>query len=92
MGRRAFLSGAVGFTAASYLRVLGANDTLQLGVIGVGDRGRSDMDQFLAHPNVHVGALCDIYAEEFSSPSRRGANGSRYGCHSSTCTARAKAL
>ena len=43
IARRTFLSGAVGVAAASYVRILGANDTLQLGVIGVGDRGRWDM-------------------------------------------------
>ena len=63
IGRRTFISSTVGITAASYLRVLGANDTLQLGVIGVGDRGRGDMNQFMANPNVRVAALCDIYAE-----------------------------
>jgi uncharacterized membrane protein YuzA (DUF378 family) len=35
LGRRSFLASAAGVTAASYLRILGAADTLQLGVIGV---------------------------------------------------------
>ncbi len=71
IGRRIFLSGAVGITATSYLRVVGANDTLQLGVIGVGDRGRSDMNLFLANPKVRVTALCDIYAEQIEKARQR---------------------
>src|SRR6266480_6052270 len=37
IARRSFLT-ATAITAASYSRVLGANDTIQLGVIGAGDR------------------------------------------------------
>ena len=81
IARRAFLSGTVGITAASYLRILGANDTLQLGVIGVGDRGRSDMDQFLANPNVHVGALCDIYADQIDRGRRKAADAKSFSDH-----------
>ena len=62
--RRAFLTGAAALTAASYNRVLGANDTIQLGVIGTGDRGRHDMTQFMLDPKVHVGAVCDIYSQQ----------------------------
>jgi len=81
IGRRAFLSGAVGITAASYLRVLGANETLQLGVIGVGDRGRSDMDQFLANSNVHIGALCDIYADQIDRGRRKATDAKSFSDH-----------
>jgi predicted dehydrogenase len=59
--RRDFLRGALAMTAASYSRVLGANDKLNLGVIGVGDRGRHDMSLFLNHPELRVPAICDIY-------------------------------
>src|SRR5437879_7274551 len=56
--------GAVALTAASYSRVLGANDKIQLGVIGCGDRGRHDMSQFMMVPTVNVAAVCDIYGEQ----------------------------
>ncbi len=56
-------SSAVAFTAASYSRVLGANDKVNLGVIGVGDRGRHDMGIFLNNPGVRVPAVCDIYGD-----------------------------
>src|SRR5437773_11347106 len=44
-------------------RVLGANDRIRLGVIGPGERGRSDMGQFLRHPDVEVVGLCDAWDE-----------------------------
>ncbi len=63
VARRAFIGGAAALSAASYSRVFGANDTIQLGVIGVGDRGTHDMTQFMLNPKVHVAAVCDIYGE-----------------------------
>ncbi len=64
--RRDFLRGAGGsaaaLTAASYSRVIGANDKLALGVIGPGVRGRHVMGLFQKTERVRVTALCDIYA------------------------------
>ena len=64
--RREFLSGAgksaAALTAASYARVLGANDKMNLGVIGPGVRGRHVMSLFQKTGQVNVTALCDIYA------------------------------
>lgn len=57
------MGGAAAMTAASYSRVLGANDTIQLGVIGTGDRGTYVMGQFMVTQKVHVAAVCDIYGE-----------------------------
>ena len=59
--RRGFFRGAASLTAASYSRVLGANDKILLGVIGCGDRGLHDMSQFQQNPAVEVAAVCDIY-------------------------------
>ncbi len=44
IGRRELL-GATALTALSYSRVLGANDRMNLGVIGCGDRAANDMSQ-----------------------------------------------
>jgi predicted dehydrogenase len=63
LARRAFMRGAAAMTAASYSRVLGANDTIQLGVIGTGDRGTYVMGHFMSTQKVHVAAVCDIYGE-----------------------------
>ena len=56
-------SAATAMAAASYSRVMGANDTVQLGLIGSGERGRHVMSQFQLTKQVNVGAVCDIYAE-----------------------------
>jgi predicted dehydrogenase len=58
--RRAFL-GATTLTALSYSRVMGANDRVQIGLIGCGERGRHDMDTFIKTDTVSVAALCDVY-------------------------------
>ncbi|HOK44834.1 MAG TPA: Gfo/Idh/MocA family oxidoreductase [Bryobacteraceae bacterium] len=60
--RRDLFRGVAGLSALSYSRILGANDRILLGVIGCGDRGRYDANQFLKNPNVSIVALCDVYA------------------------------
>jgi predicted dehydrogenase len=62
--RRAFLRGVTAATALSYSRVFGANDRVQLGLIGCGERGRSDMGKFIKAGNTDVVALCDIYGAQ----------------------------
>src|SRR5258708_33915339 len=62
IARRSFLT-ATAITAASYSRVLGANDTIQLGVIGAGDRGTYVMSNFQKNSSVHGSALCELYTE-----------------------------
>jgi predicted dehydrogenase len=48
-------------TALSAGRVLGANDRVRLGFIGLGNRGDQVLTAFLAHKDAEVVALCDIY-------------------------------
>jgi predicted dehydrogenase len=65
--RRNFLRAAA--TAAALTagpKVLGANDRIRLGVIGSGERGRFDMSQFLAFPDVEVMAICDAWDESLA--------------------------
>ncbi len=51
-----------GTTAAlSPWRVLGANDRVRLGFIGLGNRGDQDLDAFLKQPDAEVVAICDLY-------------------------------
>jgi predicted dehydrogenase len=53
---------AAGATAAlSNFRVLGANNRVRLGFIGLGNRGDQVLDAFLKHPDAEVIAICDIY-------------------------------
>ena len=60
--RRQFLlntaAGASVF-AVPFRHVLGANDTINLGFIGVGSRGTSSAKWFSEIPNVRVAAVCD---------------------------------
>lgn len=60
--RRAFAAGA-SLTAAGYSRVLGANDRVRLGYIGLGNRGDQVQDAFLEHGDQQTVALCDLRAD-----------------------------
>ncbi len=61
-GAGASVAGASLLTAKSYTRVLGANDRIQMGIIGPGGRGRSLMRSFNRFADqcefIHV---CDVY-------------------------------
>src|SRR4051794_9155424 len=64
--RRRFLKTAAGAAAASAVamtfpirKVYGANEKVNLGFIGVGDRGSSSVKWFAGLPDVQVAALCD---------------------------------
>jgi predicted dehydrogenase len=71
--RRAFLSRsakiaagtAIATTALSYSRILGANDRISLGHIGIGNRGRG-LDSIVAKlkgtHNVEMTAVCDLWS------------------------------
>lgn len=60
-------TGALSLTASSYARVPGANDRINLGVIGVGDRGTYVMGHFQNVPSVRVIAVCDIYGQHVNA-------------------------
>jgi len=62
--RRSFLRGATAVTALSYSRIYGANERVQLGLIGCGERGRYDLGNFVKTGIVDVTALCDIWAPQ----------------------------
>lgn len=83
--RRAFLRttghAALVWTAASYSRILGANDKVNLGLIGSGERGRHVMGQFQKTGQVNVGAVCDIYAEMIDKAKAVAPNAKGYSDH-----------
>jgi len=60
MQRRSFLT-ATALAAASYSRVLGANDRVNVGIIGTGNRGGKLWESFLAASDVNPSAACDVY-------------------------------
>ena len=64
LSRREFARGAAAAglaTALSQMRVLGANDRVRLGFIGLGNRGDQVLDGFLAHRDAEVVAICDLH-------------------------------
>ena len=67
MNRRDFLlaaTAAAGMSASSYARVLGANDRVGLGIIGVGRRGTIVGGAFLQDDRVRLVAVSDVYGAQ----------------------------
>jgi predicted dehydrogenase len=60
MTRRELIT-AVGMTAASYSRVLGANDRMSIGLIGCGARGHNELQPALEKLNGPLTAVCDLW-------------------------------
>lgn len=52
--------GTMGLNAKSYSRVIGANDRVHLGFIGVNGRGHSQAQVFAKLKNVDVDYICDV--------------------------------
>src|SRR5262247_2111988 len=65
LNRRGFLAGAAAtglFTAESYARILGANDRIQMAILGAGGRGSYVMNSFLkVSDKVEFIAVADVY-------------------------------
>ncbi len=55
MSRRIFLTGA-----AAAGSVLGANERVNVAMIGIGGRGRDHINEYAAQPNARVTAVCDV--------------------------------
>ena len=56
--RRAFTGAAI--TALSYRRILGANNRVRLGYIGLGNRGDQVHEAFLEYGDQETAAVCDL--------------------------------
>lgn len=59
--KQASATAAIGLTASSYDRALGANDRVRLGIVGPGARGQELMKEFIKVPNAEFVAAADIY-------------------------------
>jgi predicted dehydrogenase len=55
------VAGAALATAASADQVVGANERVRVGFIGLGNRGDQILSAFLVHKDSQVVAICDIY-------------------------------
>lgn len=80
LNRRELLRGA-SITAASYARVLGANDRVNLGLIGCGGRGRGVMGVFQKNPEVTVTAVCDVYGQRIAQAQQKAPAARAYADH-----------
>ncbi len=58
--RRSFLWTASAAVATRGRPILGANDRIRIGVIGVGGRGRDHINTWSAIPEADVAAICDV--------------------------------
>jgi predicted dehydrogenase len=79
--RRNFLRGVTAATALSYSRVYGANERIQLGLIGCGERGRYDAGNFVKTGNVEVTALCDIWGAQIDKAKLDAPNARTFSDH-----------
>ena len=78
---RTVSSSALAMTAASYSRVMGANDRINLGLIGAGERGFSVMGNFLGTNQVDVKAVCDIYSPKIDRVQTKAPGAKGYSDH-----------
>jgi predicted dehydrogenase len=81
MNRRSLIRGAAAMSAASYMRVLGANDRVQLGLIGCGDRGEYVMTVFQNSKQVDVNAVCDIYGAKIDKVQQKATTAKGFNDH-----------
>jgi predicted dehydrogenase len=75
--RRDFAKGAAAAGVATALgasRVLGANDRVRLGFIGLGNRGDQVLDAFLVHRDAEVVAICDLWQPYLDYAARKIGN------------------
>lgn len=76
--RRDFLRqtalGAAAMLAYPPASVLGANDRVRVGMIGVGNRGQDLLNQIIAVPNVQVVAMADVYHGRFDEVKKKVPN------------------
>jgi predicted dehydrogenase len=68
-------------TAASYSRVMGANDKISLGVIGCGGRGLGVMGIFQKNPAIQVRAVCDVYGVQIDKARQRAPDAASFTDH-----------
>jgi predicted dehydrogenase len=52
---------ATSISAKSYARIIGANEKVRVGFIGVGNRGTQVLHEFMNEPDCEVAALADVY-------------------------------
>ncbi|HJZ97530.1 MAG TPA: Gfo/Idh/MocA family oxidoreductase [Candidatus Solibacter sp.] len=79
--RRAFLRGATVATAISYSKIMGANERVQVGLIGAGSRGTYDTGNFVKTGQAEVAAVCDVYAVNIDNAKKEWPNAKSFADH-----------
>ena len=88
--RRSFLKSASLVTAAlaarpAWPKVIGANDRINVGIIGLGARGHEHLSLLLEHrqnkPDIEIVALCDVYQKRLSMASKKAPGAKTYAHH-----------
>ena len=74
--RRLFIGNVATSLAGSLAtgKVLGANDRIRVGVIGMGERGTQLAREAIACPNVEIAAVADVYRRRLDDASALGNN------------------
>lgn len=78
---RASAIGAAAFSAGSYNRILGANEQIQLGLIGCGGRGVNVLGHFVKNEKIRPTALCDVYSARIDDAKSVAPEGKSYHDH-----------
>jgi predicted dehydrogenase len=75
--RRGFLKqaalGTAAFLAYPNSPVLGANDRIRVGMIGVGNRGQDLLEEVLKVPNIQLVAIADVYSRRRDEANKKAA-------------------
>lgn len=60
VGQKFFGGNAMGFTAKSYNRIIGANDRIHVAAIGLNGRGNGMAGVFAGQKNTEISCVCDV--------------------------------
>src|SRR5690348_15560806 len=82
INRRAFhqsvaSAGALAALHAGGLAVLGSNERVRLGMIGVGNRGDQLLDALLCHKDAEIVGLCDVYEPYLAAAQKKAGSQAR---------------
>lgn len=73
--------GLAAVTALSYGKILGANERVNVGLIGAGERGQGVMGAFVRTNIVDVKAVCDVFAEKIDQAQQKFPGAKGFGDH-----------
>src|SRR3989337_1780618 len=65
LGTAGIAMGGMGFSAKSYASIIGANDRVNVAVIGIHGMGQNHIQSYSRLKNVRVAALCDVDSNLF---------------------------